>query len=247
MKAALLFLCAMLPTAAWPDVPREMTPSRDCVVLLHGLAGAPVWMKRLELLLKSEGYEVHSISYPSTRLPIERLAREHLAPAVQRIAVPSGRQIHFVTHSLGGLLLRQYLRENRPENLGRVVMLGPPNQGSEIADWLEKNSFYQLVLGPSGQQLGTGTNDFPHRLGPVRFPLGVIAGDLSFNPVFSRRLPGPDDGKVSVASTQVEGMSDFLVMRSSHTLLNWKRPVIDQVIAFLGTGQFHRTPAAATD
>ena len=247
MKAALLFLCTLMPITARPHTPAKAPESRDCVVLLHGIAGAPVWLKRLEWSLERQGYEVHSIAYPSTRLPLERLAREHLAPAVERIKVAPGRKIHFVTHSLGGLLLRQYLRERTPGNLGRVVMLGPPNQGSEIADWLKSNWFYKLVLGPGGQQLGTSTNDFPHQLGPVNFPLGVIAGDFSLNPVFSRRLPGPDDGKVSVASTRVDGMSDFLVTRSSHTWLIWKRPVIDQVVAFLDAGQFQRTSATVTE
>lgn len=247
MKPALLFLCTLMPITTWPHTPAEAPESRDCVVLLHGLAGAPVWLKRLEWSLERQGYEVHSISYPSTRLPIERLAHEHLAPAVERIKVSPGRKIHFVTHSLGGLLLRQYLRDSAPGNLGRVVMLGPPNQGSEIADWLKGNWFYKLVLGPGGQQLGTSTNDFPRQLGPVNFPLGVIAGDLSFNPLFSQRLPGPDDGKVSVASTRVDGMSDFLVARSSHTWLIWKRTVIEQVAAFLETGQFQRTPVMAIE
>lgn len=233
------FLCAAVSAAAQPDISDDSSPGRDCVVLLHGLAGAPLWLKRIEWSLENRGYQVRSISYPSTRRSVERLARENLGPALQRVDLPPGGRIYFVTHSLGGLVLRQYLAENSLTNFGRVVMLGPPNQGSEIADWLQDTSFYKFVLGPSGQQLGTGAGDFPRGLGAVSFPLGVIAGDRSFNPFFSRRLPGRDDGKVSVASTRVEGMNDFLVMHSSHTWLIWQRSVIKQAEIFLETGRFH--------
>lgn len=245
MKMLLLLLGGTLTAAACPDAPDDLPAPRDCVVLLHGLASAPLWLKRIEWSLEKRGYQVQSISYPTTRQPVEQLSREHLARAMAGIKLPPGEQIHFVTHSLGGLVLRHYLAENSLTNLGRVVMLGPPNQGSEIADWLHDTAFYQFVLGPSGQQLGTGPEDFPRQLGPVNFPLGVIAGDRSFNPIFSRRLPGRDDGKVSVASTRVEGMSDFLVVRASHTTMIWNRPVIQQVQAFLASGKFDRPEPAA--
>jgi triacylglycerol lipase len=247
MKVAFVFLCAVVCAVAEPDLPDDFSPRRDCVVLLHGVASGPLWLKKIEWALERRGYQVLSLSYPSTRLPVERLAREHVAPAVQRIELSPGGRIHFVTHSLGGLIVRQYLAENAPENLGRVVMLGPPNQGSELADWLKDNFVYRFFLGPSGQQLGTGTNDLPRRLGPVKFPLGVIAGDLSFNPFFSRMLPGRDDGKVSVDSARVEGMSDFVTVRSSHTFMIWHRPAIEQVQAFLETGRFHHKETASSE
>jgi len=247
MKTALLFLCAVMAAFAQPDIPRDSSTNRDCVVLLHGVASGPLWLKKIEWSLERRGYQVRSISYPAARLSIERLAREHVAPAVRRIELAPGGRIHFVTHSLGGLVVRQYLAENAPENLGRVVMLGPPNQGIELVDWLQDNWLYRFLLGPSGQQLGTGENDFPRRLGPVKFPLGVIAGDRSFNPFFSRMLPGRDDGRVSVASTRVEGMSDFVTVRSSHTFMIWHRPAIEQVQAFLETGRFYRKETASSE
>ena len=218
----------------------DANASRDCVVLLHGMGRTPLSMKRLEWSLRSCGYQVRNFAYPSTRQPVEQLAREHLAPVLRQIDLPSGGRIHFVTHSLGGIVLRQHLQENPLPNLGRVVMLGPPNQGSEVADRLKNNPFYKLSTGPGGQQLGTSSNDLPRRLRSIHFQLGVIAGDRSWNPLFSRWLPGPDDGKVSVASTQVEGMSDSMTMHASHTWLMWRRPVIEQVLAFLETGRFHR-------
>jgi triacylglycerol lipase len=243
MRAALLFLGSIMPALAHPNISAAPIGNPDCVVLLHGMGRTSLSMKRLEWSLKSRGYHVHNVSYPSTRWPIQRLAREHLAPVVRQLGERPG-QIHFVTHSLGGIVLRQYLGENAITNLGRVVMLAPPNQGSAVTDRLRHNLFYRLSTGPSGQQLGTGIHDVPRQLGPVKFQLGVIAGDRSFNPFFSRRLTGPNDGKVSVASAQVEGMADFLVVHSSHTWLMWRRPVIDQAAAFLESGLFRRESLA---
>ena len=238
MNAWLWLLCLALPALVPAAIPEDAALNRDCVVLLHGLGRSTASMKRLEWTLARRGYQVVNLAHPSTRLSVEHLAREHLAPAVQQIALRPGGRIHFVTHSFGGIVLRQYLSENLLTNLGRVVMLGPPNQGSAVADRLKNNPFYQWSTGPAGQQLGLRSEDLPRRLGPVKFSLGVIAGDRSFNPFFSRLLRGPDDGKVSVASTRVEGMSDFVVVPVSHTWLMWRRTVLNQVFTFLETGRF---------
>lgn len=247
MKVAFVLLCALMPAFAQPDHSRDAAPGRDCVVLLHGMGRTPRSMKRLEWSFRRDGYQVRNIAYPSTRQPVERLAHEHLAPALRAINLPRDGRIHFVTHSLGGIVLRQYLATNLLPNLGRVVMLAPPNQGSEVADRLKGNPLYRFSTGPSGQQVGIGPNDLPRRLGAVDFPLGVIAGDRSLNPFFSRLLPGQDDGKVSVSSTRVEGMNDFMTMHTSHTWLMWRRPVIDQALAFLETGRFRREESAASE
>lgn len=197
-------------------------------------------MKRIEWALVDRGYRVVNVAYPSTRFAVEPLAEKHLLPALQEVEKSAPGRIHFVTHSLGGILLRQYLATHTLTHLGRVVMLGPPNRGSEVCDALKHWSCYRLCVGPSGQQLGTGERDLPRALGPARFEVGIIAGDRSFNPVFSRLLPGPGDGKVSVASARLEGMTDFLVVHHSHTWLPWRKAVIQQVVGFLETGRFAR-------
>jgi pimeloyl-ACP methyl ester carboxylesterase len=211
---------------------------QDVVVLLHGMGRSTLSMKRIEWALLNRGYRVVNIGYPSTRFPVEMIARSHLAPALRELEIPPDRRVHFVTHSLGAIVLRQQLATAPLPNLGRVVMLGPPNGGSEIADALKQGRFLRLFTGPSGQQLGTSSEDLPRKLGPARFELGVIAGDRSLNPFFSRRLPRPHDGKVSVESTWLEGMSDFLVVHCSHTFLPWRKSVIRQVISFLESGRF---------
>src|SRR6266540_5941668 len=213
---------------------------QDVVVLLHGMGRGTLSMKRIEWALVNRGYRVVNVGYPSTLYTVEQLARSHLAPALRALELPPGGRVHFVTHSLGAIVLRQQLATESLPNLGRVVMLGPPNGGSEIADALKRGRFLRLFTGPSGQQLGTSGEDLPRKLGPARFELGVIAGDRSLNPFFSRRLPRPHDGKVSVESTRLEGISDFLVVHCSHTFLPWRKSVIRQVISFLESGRFLR-------
>lgn len=213
---------------------------QDVVVLLHGMGRSTLSMKRIEWALVNRGYRVVNVGYPSTLHSVEHLARAYLAPALRELDLPPGGRVHFVTHSLGAIVLRQQLAAEPVPNLGRVVMLGPPNRGSELAEAWKGKFWYRLATGPSGQQVGTGERDLPRALGPAHFEVGIIAGDRSLNPVFSRLIPGPDDGKVSVTSTRLEGMADFNVVHHSHTWLPWSRTVIRQVISFLETGRFSK-------
>ncbi|MBI2496866.1 MAG: alpha/beta fold hydrolase [Opitutae bacterium] len=211
----------------------------ETVILLHGLGRTRWSLWRMERALRRDGYRVVNVTYPSREKTVEDLVRDHLAPLVAAEAKTG--KVHVVTHSMGGILLRCHLRDHLIPNLGRVVMLAPPNAGSELADVLKPTWLYRTVNGPAGQQLGT--DGLPRALGP--WPagageLGIIAGDVSLNPLFSASLPGPNDGKVAVASTRLEGMADFLVMPYSHTWLGWRKPVIGQVRAFLLDGKFAR-------
>ena len=221
--------------------------AKEWVVLIHGLGRTDLSMIRLEAELTKRGYAVVNVSYPSTQFSIEYLAGEELAPAIERCCAGGGKKVHFVTHSMGGIVLRYYLAEHEVENLGRVVMLSPPNQGSEVADWVAENELLQRVLGPSAEQLGTGPESVPNQLGPVDFELGIIAGNRTLNPLFSRMIPGADDGKVSVERAKVEGMNDFLVVPHSHTYIMMSDEVIGQVAYFLANGEFRHEPEPAQD
>lgn len=138
----------------------------------------------------------------------------------------------------GGILVRLFLKENKRDDIGRVVMLGPPNQGSEVVDHLKNMAGFKLLNGPAGMQLGTGPTDIPKSLGPVNFELGVIAGTRSMNLILSTLLPDPDDGKVSVQSTKVEGMKDFIALPTTHPLMMNNDEVIQQTLFFLKNGKF---------
>jgi len=196
-------------------------------------------MKRIEWTLEREGYRVINSSYPSTRMSVQAAAA-WLGKLLAERTPPRTGKLHFVTHSLGGIVLRQYLLDHHPENLGRVVMLAPPNQGSELADTLIGKTWFKLFTGPAGQELGTGAAGLPTRLGSATFELGVIAGDRSLNPWFSGRIPGPDDGKVSVRSTRLEGMKDFLVVHNTHTWMMWRERTWRETVLFLQSGHFEQ-------
>jgi pimeloyl-ACP methyl ester carboxylesterase len=183
------------------------------------------------------------VSYPSTRLSIQAAADEWLANLIPNATSDRTVKIHFVTHSLGGIVLRQYLLTHQLENLGRVVMLAPPNEGSELADRFRHNRLYKLLTGPAGHELGTDRGSVPNRLGPAAFELGIIAGDRSLNPVSSAWIPGPDDGKVAVRSTPLEGMKDFLLVHHSHTWMMWRTDVAASVARFLKCGYFEDQPS----
>ena len=192
----------------------------------------------MEKALSDSGYLVRNTSYPSTEKPVDQLASEVIPAAVESCGENGDRTIHFVTHSLGGILIRYFLETNVIDNLGRVVMLSPPNQGSEVVDNLSGVPGFKALNGPAGMQLGTDKDDVPAQLGPATFDVGIITGDQSINLFLSMMIPGKDDGKVSVERAKLEGMADFLVVPHAHPFIMKSELVIEQVLFFLEYGRF---------
>ncbi len=219
-----------------------MPSDSEAVILLHGLARSDRSMNKLEKALAERGYRVHNVAYPSTRDTIRNLAEKAIPPALERCA--DAPRVHFVTHSLGGILVRQYLGEHAVANLGRVVMLGPPNQGTEVVDKLGDFPGFRFFHGEAGLELGTGKGSVPKRLGRANFDLGIIAGTRSINLILSSLIRGPNDGKVSVDRTRVEGMRDHLEMPVTHPFMMRNPGVIEQVIHYLEHGSFKRDVGA---
>ena len=251
----------------------------DPVIVLHGLLRSRWSMEPVRRRLLREGYEPIALTYPSRRQSPEQLVaflHQRLQPIRERLAADAGRgrprRLHFVTHSLGGILTRAYLEQHPlpADQQGRIVMLAPPNQGSEIVDRLGPLRLFGWVFGGTGQQLGTGQDSLPNRVGVPDAEIGVVAGERSVNPIGSWLLGGPGDGAVRVDRTRLPepadrlsesaaapasvrshdalvGRQDWIALPANHTTIMWQRPVLEQTLHFLRYGSFERVEQPESD
>lgn len=212
----------------------------ESVVLLHGLGRGPWSLKLLELRLWRAGFEVHNLRYSSRAHSIDEIVIE-VHEQYHKCCTTSNNKTHFVTHSLGALVARAYLAKNMPVKLGRLVMLAPPNGGSEIVDHFRKWLVFRILLGPIAPQLGTGPNDLPARLPIPNCDIGVIAGNLWINPLGLFAPSLPHDGSISVNRTYLKGMKDHIVVQQTHSLIMNSTGVTEEIISFLRNGTFKRS------
>lgn len=227
--------CALLAGSSGCSSP---TPDgAESVIVVHGLGRTPASMTILVSRLKNAGFRVVSFGYPSTSEPMEALV-DRLRAEVALCCGNEAETVHFVTHSMGGVLVRIYLSQQPEAHRGRVVMLSPPSQGSELADAFADSPLRRLFLGPAGAQLRTDSAGIVSRLGPIRFGLGIVTGDRSLSPLGSWLIPGPDDGKVGVGRAMVDGAADFMVVPATHTFIMNRRDVAEEVVHFLSQGRF---------
>ena len=233
-------LLAALGCSPAPPGPGEAVP----VIVVHGLGRTSASMVVLATRLERAGFDVIRFGYPSRSEPMEVLVGL-LGDTVTACCADTARTVHFVTHSMGGVLVRTYLAQQPQPHRGRVVMLSPPSRGSEIVDAFADSAMLRSLLGPAGSTLGTDPAAPVQRLRPIRFRLGIIAGDRSLNPITSWIIPGPDDGKVGVDRARLDGAS-FLVLPATHTFIMNRRDVAEEIAHFLRRGRFREEdPAAA--
>jgi pimeloyl-ACP methyl ester carboxylesterase len=239
-------LCAaLLACVTFGSIADDSTPAtadsnvtKACVILLHGLARTSASMNEMQSALIESGYLVAKIDYPSREKTVQELATPAIKKGLASCALQAASPVHVVTHSMGGILFRQYVHEHGADEFARTVMLAPPNHGSEAVDSLKEIPGFRWLNGPAGLQLGTDENSLPLALGPATSDVAVIAGTFSINIVLSTYLPDPDDGKVSVASTRLEGMCAHLQQDVSHPYIMQDEQVIKEVISYLNTGEF---------
>lgn len=239
------WLIAVSTSYATTTTAQSVSPqpeSKECVILLHGLARTSASMNKLEDALLEQNFIVANIDYPSRKYVIEELSDSAvdagLEQCAQQGASAGASAVHVVTHSMGGILFRQYVEDNGSQAFGRTVMLAPPNKGSEVVDALRNVPSYELLNGPAGLQLGTGSDSVPLNLGDASSDVAVIAGTFSVNLILSTYLPDPDDGKVSVESSRLDGMCAHLQVNVSHPFIMSDEAVMQEVISYLKTGKF---------
>ncbi|MEX2962425.1 esterase/lipase family protein [Microbulbifer sp. TYP-18] len=219
----------------------------QCVILLHGLTKDSSSLEPLQQRLIASGYYVANMDYPSREKPIQELASLAVEAGLNRCARAQAQPVNFVTHSMGGLLVRYFYEHQQIPAPHRVVMLAPPNQGSRIGDWLDHIPWIKQVNGPAGRQMGTGKTSVPLQLSPVSFDLGIIAGNRSRNPIASAILRGADDGRITVESAKVKGMCAFMTLPLSHGNIMANDTAMEEVLRFLRYGYFTGESALLLD
>lgn len=232
------YLIAFLTVIFFTNASQAENVKGDYVVLLHGIARSSSHMESLAARLEAEGYDVINLDYQSTKHKLEKLIDLINEDISEKLT--EDKPAHFIGYSMGGLLVCGILSKHRPENLGRVIQLASPNDGSEVADFLKDNFLYKAVYGPAGQQLTTNNNSTEKMLGKVDYELGVIAGNSTIDPISSYIIGGDDDGKVSIKSTKVKGMKDHVVVSASHTFFPSNKDVHKQTLYFLKNGTFNK-------
>jgi hypothetical protein len=237
LKVLAVLLVVFATASAFFTHDDEVPGNKEIIVLLHGLGRSNTSMWLLASRLEDAGYYVRRVEYDSLhQVPDEIL--QDIGSQINHCCKAHAQSVHFVGHSLGGLMVRAYLQDNQIDELGRVVLLGTPNQGTDAADHFS-DGWLMKVLGPTAQALGTDRNSFPKSLKAPHYPVGIIAGERKgeFNdPV----IPGKDDGLVSVEATKIDAMTDFILIETGHSMMRYDREVADQTIEFIKNGAFKR-------
>ncbi len=220
-----------------PTEALKPTKTNDTVVLLHGFGRSNTAMWLLAKRLENADYKVVRVGYNSLQSCPEEILHE-ISRQIESCCTELEQPVHFVGHSMGGLMIRAYLGKHKVKHMGKAVLIGTPNKGTPIVD-IFQDSWWMKLAGPMASNLGTDDNNFPHTLPAPDYPLGIIAG-VTDSGFFSAQIPGKDDGLVPVASTYLEGMNDFIIIETNHSMMRYNEEVALQTIEFLKHGQFSK-------
>ena len=209
--------------------------SGDGVLLIHGITRSSKSMAGYRAPLEKAGWQVFPFDYPSTRVDLDASA-EYLHQVIE--SLEGIERIHIVAHSMGGVVARTYRAKHRDERLHRLVLVGSPQNGAEMADLArdKANVVFKTIFGPAGQQLITDQAGFLAKLPKPDVEFAVIAGGHPPNGI-NPLIPGDDDGIVSVASTRLAGAADYLYVESLHLALNRNATAHAATVRFLKTGK----------
>lgn len=217
--------------------PDTAARNNQTVILLHGLNRSARSMRKMSMALAADGYDVCSINYPSRYFTVATLANEYVLPKINACVSTTTEAVNFVTHSMGGIIVRQLDEDLKFYPQGRIVMLSPPNQGSEVVDRMSNTWYFQQLAGPAGNELGTTEAGLPKSLPKPTMPFAVIAARHS-NSAMSFIIPGDDDGKVSLQNMQLDNMEEFIIVNSTHSFMMGNAQTIQYVLHFLKNGCF---------
>ncbi len=214
----------------------KIISATQLIFLIHGINSSPKDFKKMETAFKSYDYKVINFGYHSKVYTVNQIADNFLKRKIA--SVSQNDTINFITHSLGAIVLRAYLRDNKPKNIGKIVMIAPPNQGSEVANFFKDFFLYKIFYHKSGASLSYNGIKKLALPNCDNYFCGIIAGTHTQLPFFSIFIKGEDDGKISVERTKLKGMKDFITLPYPHDTILKKQETIIQCKEFIKNGKF---------
>ena len=237
---ALLLACILLSScvsgnspASKPDESGKVAMKKDgTIVLLHGQGRTRLSMMILSRRFRSAGYQTVNFPYNQTIDSLDEISDQLIDFIRKKVKT---KNYHLIGHSLGNVIIRDAFQKEYPDGLGKVVMLAPPNQPAHLAKRLKKNLIYRVFTGDSGQKLSE--EKFYRDLPVPTVPFGVIAGNKGQRLTFSE----PNDGLVSIESTKLDGMADWILLHHGHTFIMNCKDTFDQCQHFIEHGHFKQS------
>lgn len=234
MQAHRLIFSLLFLWGCASDQPKNVI-GKEKVVLVHGYGRKPSTMSDIAKYLEQRGYQTYMLGYPSYKRDIDGIEKE-FQKQVDEVLLGVTDRVHFVGHSMGGLVVRNYLGKNKIPNLGNVVLLGTPNRGTPVVDHL-KESWWFWYAGPAAPKLSSKGSDFLNSLPAPTYKLGIIAGLVS-NDRTKEIFSEANDGIVTCESAKVIGMTDFVALPVNHHYLKHDTKALEQIFNFLKNVKF---------